>query len=291
MRKGHSWHALIGMALALLVLACQSAMAAPQRVVSVFLCTDEYVFRLLPRSRIAALSVLAGDTHPTVSTIAGKVKGITLVRPNAEAVLGVHPDLVVMYKGTNPRLKAHLVEAGVKVLDVPWANSLAGVRKVTHMLGKALGAQTRAKAMLAAMDAKLAAARAEAPHPPVSALIYEPNGYTASDAVTDAVMRAGGLVNAVGSMGTNRLGRASVEQVLAAAPQLVILNAAREGGPALADTAIRNPALAALKGRSLIVQATLRPLLCPGPWSADAAGEFARMARKAARLAKPKSTH
>ncbi len=153
-----------------------------------------------------------------------------------------------MYKGTNPRLKAHLVAAGVKVLDVPWANNLADVRKVTRMLGKALGAEARAKAMLKEMDAKLAAARAAAPHPPVSALIYEPNGYTASDAVTDAMMRAGGLSNAAKSMPMNRLGRVSLESVLAAAPQLVILNAAREGGPALADAAIRNPGAGRAQG-------------------------------------------
>lgn len=290
MRMNHSSHVLGWLALAFLA-GLLPAAAAPQRVASVFLCTDEYVFRLLPRARIAALSVLAGDTHPTVSTIAGKIKGITLVRPNAEAVLGVHPDLVVLYRGANPRLKSHLVAAGVKVLDVPWANNLADIRKTTRMLGKALGAEKRATAMLAAMDAKLAAARAAAPHPPVSALIYEPNGYTASDAVTDAMMRAGGLSNAAKSMPMNRLGRISVESVLAAAPQLVILNAAREGGPALADAAIRHPALAALKGRSLIVEASLTPLLCPGPWSADAAGDFAHMAQKAARLAKPKPTH
>lgn len=290
MRVKHICHVLAGLGLFLAALV-SPAMAAPRRVASVFLCTDEYVFRLVPRARIAALSVLAGDTHPTVSTIAGKVTGITLIRPTGEAVLNVHPDLVVMSKGTNPRLRSHLVEAGVQVLDVPWANSLADVRKVTRFLGKALGAPDRAEAMLREMDANLAAARAQAPRNPVSALIYEPNGYTTVSPVTDAVMRAAGLRDAAKTMRVSRLGRVPVEAVLAAAPKLVILNAAREGGTALADAALSHPALAALKGRSLIVHATLRPLLCPGPWSADVAGEFADLARKAARLAKPGARH
>lgn len=285
MRVWHSWHVLM-LAVAVLC-ATAPAYAAPQRVVSVFLCTDEYVFRLLPRDRIAALSVLAGDTHPVVSTIAGKVKGIPLVRASAEAVLAKHPDLVVLYKNTNPRLHALITAAGVKILEVPWANSLADVRRITLMLGKALGAETRARAMLAEMDAKLAAARAAAPKPPVSVLIYEPNGYATADGVSNQILRASGLVNAASRMRATRLGRIPIEAVVADAPQLIILNAAREGGPARANAILRHPALAALKGRSLIRKASLTPLLCPGPWSADAAGEFVRMAHEAARLAKP----
>src|SRR5271155_5026513 len=91
--------------------------AAPQRVVSTFLCTDEYVFRLIPRERIAALSFLAADTHPVVSTIQGAVKGIPLTRGSAEEVLSLKPDLVVMYAGTDLRLKAQLVEAHVPFVE------------------------------------------------------------------------------------------------------------------------------------------------------------------------------
>lgn len=286
MRVKHGCHALVLIALALAGALFPARAAPPRRVASVFLCTDEYVFRLVPKGRIAALSVLAGDTHPVVSTIAGRVNGITLVRPSAEAVLAVHPDLVLLYKGTNPRLKAHLEAAGVKVLEVSWAQSLADVRRITQMLGKALGAEDRARALLARMDARLAAARAQAPKPPVTALIYEPNGYATADHVTDQIMAAAGLSNVAPRFSASRLGRIPVEAVVAAAPQLLILNAAREGGPALADAALSHPALAALGHRSLIVRAALTPLLCPGPWSAEAAGTFAAMARKAARLAK-----
>jgi len=63
------------------------AAAAPLRVVSTFLCTDEYVFRLVPRGHIAALSFEAGDRNPVVSTISDRVGGIALIRPSAETVL------------------------------------------------------------------------------------------------------------------------------------------------------------------------------------------------------------
>src|SRR5271165_1339945 len=84
MRRMHGWVAVIFCILTSLV---TPAFAAPQRVVSTFLCTDEYVFRLLPRARIAALSFEAGDRRPVVSTIADRVAGIAMIRPSAETVL------------------------------------------------------------------------------------------------------------------------------------------------------------------------------------------------------------
>src|ERR1700733_10124851 len=127
----------------------QPAFAAPQRIVSTFLCTDEYVFRLVPRARVVALSFLAADTHPVVSTIRDKVGGLRLTRGSAEEVMSLDPDLVVMYRGTNPRLKAQLMEAHIPFVEVAWANSLAEVRIVTRDLGASLGAQKRAAELIA----------------------------------------------------------------------------------------------------------------------------------------------
>src|SRR3569832_373351 len=103
MRARHGRHVLI-FALALLA---GGAEAAPQRIVSINLCTDEYVFRLVPRSRITALSVLAADHHPVVSTIADQVAGIRTIRQTSEEVLGLKPDLVVLDAGTNARVRQH----------------------------------------------------------------------------------------------------------------------------------------------------------------------------------------
>src|ERR1051325_3714026 len=136
MRAAHRSHALALCASLLLATVSRAATpdfahmtSGPRRIVSTFLCTDEYVFRLVPRDRIAALSYLAGDTHPVVSTIADKVKGIPLVRASAESVLALKPDLVITYQATNARLRQQLMDAGVKVFEVPWASSLSDIRR------------------------------------------------------------------------------------------------------------------------------------------------------------------
>ena len=277
--------------LTLAVLVCAPAAARPpHRAVSTFLCTDEYVLRLLPRAHIAALSFEAGDRHPVVSTIADKVAGIAGIRPTTETVLNLHPDLVVMYQGTMPRLHENLTALGVPVLDVPWANSIADIRKTTRWLGEKLGTQKRAAAMLDAMDVKLDAARRLARQPPVRTLLYEPNGFASIGGVTDELMALAGLANASPQMHPTRAGTVPVETVIAASPELLIFSG-EQGAPASqAELMQHHPAFAALAGRTLSVRASLIPLACPGPWSADAALTFAELAARAARaLAKAHS--
>jgi iron complex transport system substrate-binding protein len=286
MRFRHGGHVAAICAALIAAAASAPAETAPNRVVSGFLCTDEYVFRLAPRERIAALSYLAADTHPVVSTIAGKVRGIPLIHASAEDVLRLHPDLFVTYANTGVRMVANIRAAGVPVLEIPWANSLADVRRITRMLGDRLGARQRADALIVEMDADLAAARGHAVKPAVPTLIYEPNGYLTTGGVTDEILAAAGLRDVAGKVSLTRAGTLPVEAVLTDAPRLLILNDSPEAAPARADLVVRHPALAALSGRSLVVRSSLRPLLCAGPWSADIAGELATFGQKASLLAR-----
>jgi iron complex transport system substrate-binding protein len=266
-------------------LTCQ-ALAAPQRVVSTFLCTDEYVFRLVPRPQIAALSYEATDRRPVVSTIADAARDVPVIHPSTETVLALHPDLVVMYAGTNVRLHTNLKQAGIPILDVPWANSLADVRKVTLMLGNRLGTQLRARALLAEMDRKIAVAQARAPHPPVQAILFEPQGYATVQGITEDVMRVAGVRDAAPRKALTRAGTLPVEAVIAAAPELLLLGGEARSGSARAYAVLHHPALRALEGRSHMAFANLTPLLCPGPWSLDSAQTLGNLAREARALAR-----
>ena len=272
----HVCHKLIAAILMALAPAC--ARALPQRIVSTNLCTDEYLFRLVPATRIAALSELAGALHPEVSNIAHRVGSIPRIRPSAEEVLNLRPDLVLLYQGVNPRLAAQLKAAGVRVFVVPWAHNLAEVRKVTRLLGRVLGVPARARALLAVMAHNLAAAKALAPRPPVSALIYEPNAYAPSGAIVGALMQVAGLANAAPGLAHSRQGTIPLEVVMAARPSVLILNQAGAGTPSLADAALEDPALAALKGHTRIVRFNLRGLMCAGPWLGRTALRLARLA-------------
>jgi len=263
------------------VLAAAPALAAPHRIVSINLCTDEYVFRLVPRENIAALSVLAGDHNPVVSTIADDVGGIKLIRQTTEEVLGLNPDLVVLDEGSNARVREHLLRSHIPMLEVPYVSTLADVRATTLMLGTKLHAEARAAALLAQMDRNLAEAKRLAPHPPVRALIYEPNGYSTSGGVTEELMSAGGLIDAAPTLRPTRLGTIPVETIVSSAPELLILAGDPQGVRTRADLILHHPARRTLK-HTKVVWAETHPLLCPGPWSAKMAVKFAQMGRSLA---------
>jgi iron complex transport system substrate-binding protein len=281
----HHRHGRLFTILCIAFLFAQPANAAPQRVVSTFLCTDEYVFRLVPREHIAALSYEALDRHPVVSTISDAAVGIRTIHPSTEAVLALKPDLVVMYANTETHLRANLLRLGVPVLDVPWANSLSDVRAITAMLGQRLDAVAKARALQAEMDRKITAARATAPRPPVRGILYEPNGYVNSGGVTDEILQIAGIKEAVPPGGLTRAGTLPVESIVAAAPELLILGGEPRAGSARAYAVLQHPALRALRGRTYIRYAVLTPLLCPGPWSVDSAKTLGNLARKTRALA------
>jgi len=278
MRRAHGCVAIL---LCALVFAAIPARPAPKRVVSTFLCTDEYVFRLLPRERIAALSFEATDRHPVVSTIADAARGIPAIHPSAETVLALHPDLVVMYRDTMPALHGALAGAGVSVLDVPWANSLSDVGRITLWLGGKLGSAERARNLLAHMDNEIAAARALAHQRPVRTLIYEPNGYATSGGVTDEVMNIADLADVASRLRPTRAATLPVEAVIANAPELLILNGEPDFTNSRAALVQHHPALAALDGRSDVQWMNLTPMLCPGPWSLDLAPKLAALGKQA----------
>jgi iron complex transport system substrate-binding protein len=153
------------------------------------------------------------------------------------------------------------------------------------MLGERLGVRRRADELLGAMDRKIAQARAGAARPRVRTLIYEPNGYATAGGVTDEVMGLAGLTNAAPGFTPTRQGTIPIEAVIAAAPELLILNGVPGEHSARADLILRHPALAALEGRTLVAWVPLTALLCPGPWSLDTAATFGALAAKARALA------
>ncbi|HJW40763.1 MAG TPA: ABC transporter substrate-binding protein [Rhizomicrobium sp.] len=236
------------------------------------------------------MSFEAGDRHPVVSTIADQVGGIAQIRPSAETVLSLRPDLVVMFEGTLPRLRAALDELHVPVLEVPYDDSLAAIRKTTLSLGVAFGARARAQALLAHMDAQLAEARRVAAGQSVRTLIYEPNGYATTGPIAEELMAVAGLRDAAPAYALTRSGRIPVEEVIAAAPLLLIFSGQQAVEDARANLVLHHPALAALDGRTTMIWNPLLPLLCAGPWSVDVAPVLATLGRRARTLA-PTGSH
>lgn len=238
-----------------------SSTHAAERVVSLNLCTDQLLVLLAPE-KVAGLSPLARD--PALSFVAGPARHLPVVRASAEAVLRLHPDLILAAPFGAQTTVALLRQEGVPILQVDLPQDFAGIRQETRTVAQALGVPERGAALIAAMKATLAAL----PHPPhqLRALAWEPRGLTDGPrSLMDAVLRAAGMVD----VSTGR--PVGVEALLRHPPDLLVVPAA-SGFPSLATELLDHPALAAIQRRAIPPALTI----CAGPFTAEAAVILAR---------------
>jgi iron complex transport system substrate-binding protein len=253
------------LAFALALLAAPAARAGD--VVSLNLCTDQMLTLLAP-GRVAALSPLARD--PSLSVVAEQARHLPWVRPSAEAVLALHPRLVLATRWGAQTTLAVLEAHGVQVLRVDLPQDFPAVRAETLALAATLGVPARGAALVARMDATLAALPGPLPRP-IRALVLEPRGYTAgAGSLADAVLRAAGLANA--EPDGRRLG---IEALLRHPPDLLVVPETPRF-PSLATAMLAHPALAALPRVEIPPALTI----CGGPFTARAAALLAAAAEQ-----------
>jgi len=230
-------------------------------VVSLNLCSDQLLVLLAPE-QVAALSPLARD--PALSFVAAKAAQFPVVRPSAEAVLRLHPGLVLAGVYGAQTTAALLEQEGVPVWRLDMPQDFAAIRRQTLQLATRLGVPARGAALVVAMDSTL---HALTPPPRrITALAWQPRGYTAGPgSLTDAVLRAAGLAD----LGNGR--RLGLEALLRHPPDLLVLPQG-SAAPSLATEIFASPALAAIPRRSLPMPLTI----CAGPFTAQAAALVAQ---------------
>ncbi len=256
---------MLGLLLGVLGICAVNAFPLPadaaDRVVSLNLCTDQMLVLLAP-NKIAALSPLARD--PALSYVAPQAAHLPFVRASAEAVLRLHPDLILAAPYGAQTILALLAQEHIPILRLALPHDFAGIRQMTRALAAALGVRQRGEALLAAMDARLAAL--PRPAREVRALVWEPRGLTEGPGtLTDAVLRAAGYDNAADGR------RAGLEALLRRPPDLLVVPTAPTF-PSLATELLEHPAIANLPRRAIPPALTI----CAGPFSADAAAMLAR---------------
>ncbi len=172
------------------------AAAPPQRIVSLDYCADQYVLKLVEPERILAVSP---DAVKPFSYMRKAAAGAPTVRPRAEDVLILRPDLVVRAYGGGPNAAAVFARAGTPVLQVGWAATLDGddpsaIPHVIQHVADGLGVSERGAALVAAYRARLAARAPPAERP--SALYMTPGGVTTGPgSLVHEMLTAAGLGN------------------------------------------------------------------------------------------------
>jgi iron complex transport system substrate-binding protein len=245
-----------GLVLVFLLSALFAQPVSAQGVVSLNVCTDQMLVLLAPE-KVAALSSLARD--PALSFVAEAAQRLPVVRTSAEAVLRLSPDLVLGGAFGAQTTLAVLEREGLRVVRLDMPQDFDGIRRQTRALAALLGVLERGEALIAEMDARLAALPRPARRR--SALVWQARGYTAGPGtLMDAVLREAGLANASDGR------RVGLESLLRQPPDLLVTAVPSEY-PSLATEPLGWAMLDRIPRKALPPALTV----CAGPFTVRAA--------------------
>ena len=168
----------------------------PMRIVSLDYCADQYVLKLADAEQILAISP---DAEKTFSYMREAAVGVPTVRPVAEDVLILKPDLVVRSYGGGPNAAAFFERAGVPVLQVGWASNvdseeMGSIPSLIQHMADGLGQSARGEALVSTFRDRLAAIAA--PDDGVVAMYMTPAGVTTGPgSLVHEMLVAAGLEN------------------------------------------------------------------------------------------------
>lgn len=250
----------------------------PQRIVSLNLCTDQILLQLVARERIAALSWLS--PNPENSALYREAQGLRTVRGNAEEVIALKPDLVLVGTTSTRFTTRVLREFGIPVLALAGVDSLDQVREQIRTVAQAVGETATGEAVVARFDARRAelAKQVQASHPAGPMRIatqYLAGGRSAGiGTIYDDIFQVAGYANGAARAGLKRYGTLPMERVVVEHPDVLVTSDYRRGVPTLGNRMLAHPALRGLDARELVMPGRLT--VCGGPWNLEAAALLAR---------------
>lgn len=216
------------------------APAVPQRIMSINLCADQLVLALADRSQISGLTHNATD--PEMSGEAAKARGLPLLSNSAEQILAIEPDLIVGMPASRSAALTALPERTYPLLDLATANTLDEIYTSIRQTAVAVGHPERGTALIARMQAELAGL----PKPGKGrvAAYYQRRGYmTGTGTLIDELMTRVGLVNLAGKLGKPPLSQLSLEEMVAAEPDYLIVESATDTVTDQGSEMLHHPAL------------------------------------------------
>lgn len=200
---------------------------APQRVVSMNLCTDQLAMLLAGPDQLASVTYIATD--PRASAMAEEAQKYHVNRGLAEEIFLLEPDLVIAGAFSTQATVAMLKRLGIPVVVFDPAYSLADVRDRIAQMGDVLHQTQAARDMIDDFDARLRALSEEVMHNP-SAVLYYANGYTSGDkTLAGEILTAAGFENAAVEAGYGSGGKLPLEVLALTDPDVVVSGRAYPG--------------------------------------------------------------
>jgi iron complex transport system substrate-binding protein len=248
----------------LAVVATPAGAAPPRRIASLNPCLDAMLVHLADRSQIAALSHYARDA--TSSSIADIAATLPITYESAEEILALAPDLVLASQHSGPATRNALARLNIPVETFGVPATVADSNSQIRQLARAIGQGPRGDALVARIDAAIAATAPPTGLRPIKALVFQARGLSPGKGnLIDEMLTRTGFENVATRYGVDGWGQVSLEQLLSDPPELLLAGEAAPGAPTWSERLLSHPALARIAHR--MQQATFPAycLYCAGP--------------------------
>ena len=256
--------------------ACLSALTAPladaqiprpQRIVSMNLCTDELLMRIVDPSRIAAITHLSQQPINAPLGLDSIASRLPINHGLAEEVIALNPDLILAGSFTTTTATALLRRLGYTVITFEPENSFNDMRANIRKLGAATGDQARAEQLIADFDARLAKLQARIPDEtrPIFADIGVNNFITGEGTLYAEVVNAAGYRTLGQALGFSGYRNVPLEQILTVRPALLATATPWTRPPSMSTMALGHSALRAMTARTPQVEIPERYTTCGAP--------------------------
>jgi iron complex transport system substrate-binding protein len=197
----------------------------PERIVSLSPSNDEILCALVDEKRIAGLSKFS--QNEATSYVAETARRINVfVDRDAEQVVSLRPDLVLAARYSKVDLKALLAETVTPLIVTTDFRNFADIEANLRLIGRAVGEEARAEAVIKEMRRKLDVAHSSlrAGNAGLRALYLAAGNFSSGSGTSiHEILTAAGLKNAAAEAGIKGHVRLAPEQITQIDPDLVLI--------------------------------------------------------------------
>jgi iron complex transport system substrate-binding protein len=239
------------------------------RIASMNLCTDQLLIPLADPEQIAGLSRFSRDAWQSFA--ANDARHYPTLSGGAEDVLVLKPDIVVASLFDKRSTRELLKENGLHLAEFSVPHNLDEVKAQIRQMGEIAGHPDRATAEIAPLDAAMARARRVVVEKHYSVLPLARRGWVSgSDSLVSSLLTETGLFNAASDLGVGAGGFASLEAIVNAKPDFILVSDAGDHAEDDGRAFLLHPALERLYPPAKRIVIPDRLTVCGGAMLADA---------------------
>lgn len=256
----------------LLVFSPTTQASPPQRIVSLSLCTDLLLLTLIEdKNRIASISYLAADTN--FSFLANETTGLTLNHAQAEEILLFKPDLILTTQFSAGATVSLLERLGHPVSTLGFPATIDDAYIQIRLVAKLVEEVKRGETLIQQMQNDIQQALAQTPSSVQgkSAVFYSSNGFSyGGSTLRNDFLKQFGLNNLAADLGMFGPGQLSLEALLAAQADYLIVTTTKPYTQQLAHPMLQHPALKQVFSDDKIITLSDTLFQCAGPSLSEA---------------------